>query len=127
MVGSWHELEFNQGDFGSGCVPIKPTKFGGNMEFELSKCKNPEAKERSHSSLVNSKDLARWCPGLMRSLAKACVLLIVEEEEPRLQQLTWQQHCEAGHVPLRRDCWICQERSAKARPHRSADVAGERC
>ena len=122
----WHEVEFNQGDFGSGCVPIKPTKFGSN-EFELPKCKSPEAKGRSRSSVVNSRDLARWCPGLMRSLAKACVSLIFEEEEPKLQQLTGQQPCEAGHVPLRRDCRICQESSAKPRPHRFVkypDVAG---
>ena len=32
--------------------------------------------------------------------------------------MTWEQHCQNGHVPFRRDCRICQEQSAKSRPHR---------
>ena len=55
----------------------------------------------------------------MRAVAEACVRDVFEVENPRISQLTWKQHCEAGHVPLRRACRVCQESSAKARPHRS--------
>ena len=36
----------------------------------------------------------------------------------QLRALSWDEHCQAGHVPFRRDCLICQEASAKSRPHR---------
>ena len=36
----------------------------------------------------------------------------------QLRALLWNQHVEAGHVPFRRDCRICQEAAAKGRPHR---------
>ena len=116
----WEEQGFNQGDYAEGPVPVKPTKFGGNLKLRLPEKLNPEARGRSHSASVkSSKDLARWCPGLMRAVAEACVRDVFEVENPRISQLTWKQHCEAGHVPLRRDCRVCQESSAKARPHRS--------
>ena len=34
--------------------------------------------------------------------------------------MTWQEHCRANHAPFRRDCRVCQEASAKNKPHRRA-------
>ena len=52
----------------------------------------------------------------------------------QLKALSWSQHVQAGHIPFRRDCRVCQEASAKSHPHRkvahphastlSIDVAG---
>ena len=36
----------------------------------------------------------------------------------KIKAMTWDQHCQNSHVPFRRDCRICQEQSAKSKPHR---------
>ena len=117
---SWHETEFAQGDFVDypQDVPIKPTTFGGNVHLRLPPKRNPLARARDPTSKVNSKDLARWVPGLMRALAAALDEQALRRSDVQLKALTWAQHCEAGHVPFRRDCRVCQEASAKGKQHR---------
>ena len=117
-LNSWGEQAFCQGDFCQDEVPIKPTKLGGNLEIELPVYKNPHARARAGDEpLEESKTLARWLPNLMRAIAKACVEKALDDV-PKLKALSWSQHVELGHVPMRRDCRVCQEASAKARPHR---------
>ena len=118
----WHEIKFNQGDFVEQPteVPVKPTKFGGNLELEVPLKSNPLAKAREEGGALDSRSLSRWVPELMRSVARALVVQVFNKElkVPALRALTWEQHVEAGHVPFRRDCRICQESSAKSKPHR---------
>ena len=112
----------NQGDYEpwKEDAPVKPTTLAANVELRLPKGKNPGSKSRGEGQKVPSSSLARWVPGLCRSVAEACALHINGnvEEEPKLKRMTWEQHCQNGHVPFRRDCRICQEQSAKSRPHR---------
>ena len=111
----------NQGDYEpwKEDAPVKPT-LAANVELRLPKGKDPGSKSRGEGQKVPSSSLARWVPGLCRSVAEACALHINGnvEEEPRLKKMTWEQRCQNGHVPFRRDCRICQEQSAKSRPHR---------
>lgn len=66
------EVHFNQGDWkddgGHGCV--KPTTIGGTIEVEVPLHRNQDAVPRSRGKIQDSKDLARWVPGLMKELAK---------------------------------------------------------
>ena len=97
---------------------MKPTTVGGSLEIEVPEEKNEEARGRRGDEPVgSSKDLARWVPNFMRSVARACVR-VLPEVVGKIKAITWAQHVELGHVPMRRDCRICQEASAKARPHR---------
>ena len=50
----WEEQGFNQGDYAEGPVPVKPTKFGGNLKLRLPEKLNSEARGRSHSASVKS-------------------------------------------------------------------------
>lgn len=53
----------------------------------------------------------------MRAVARR----IVEELEgkrPEVRVLSWDEHVAHGHVPFRKDCLICQQASAKDKPHR---------
>ena len=96
--------------------------------------RNYQAKSREEGE-ADSKALARWNPGFNRAIAKACAEQIFTKPYA-MKQLSWQQHVECGHTPFRRDCRVCKESSAKARPHRSApplcgvlsvDVTGPLC
>ena len=133
----WSETAFNQGDlvYKPEATPVKPTKFGGNLELMLPKEKNTLAVSRPSGGSGDSKSLARWVPRLMDLVADAlCRQAFNVEEEIKCKAMTWAEHCAAGHVPFRRDCRVCQEASAKGRPHRkvayplngtlSVDVAG---
>ena len=35
-----------------------------------------------------------------------------------MKKLSWEEHIKLGHLPYRRDCRVCQEASARDRPHR---------
>ena len=132
----WNEQAFNQGDlvYKPEATPVKPTKFGGNLVLELPKEKNDLAVSRPHGGSGDSKSLARWVPRLMDLVADALCRQAFKETEIKCKAMTWAEHCAAGHVPFRRDCRVCQEASAKGRPHRkvtyplngtlSVDVAG---
>ena len=116
----WHEQKLNQGDFVERPVevPVKPTKMGGSLSLEVPKKKNPLARSRDDGVVLDSKDLARWVPMMMRAVSKALADQVFGHAEVKLRALTWDQHVSAGHVPFRRDCRVCQEASAKGRPHR---------
>ena len=117
-----HELgeqTFRQGDYMCGHeVATKPTTIGGTLQLQLPEHRNARATTRESGSQQDSKALARWNPGMMRAVAQACLEQVFKKDY-KIKQLTWRQHVEAGHTPFRRDCRICQEASAKARPHRS--------
>ena len=133
----WGETAFNQGDLvhQPETKPIKPTKFGGNLDLRISTEKNPLAVGRAMAGSGDSKSLSRWVPKLMDYVADAlCRQAFGEKDEIKVKAMTWEEHCAAGHVPFRRDCRLCQEARAKSRPHRkvmhplngtlSVDVAG---
>ena len=132
----WNEQAFNQGDlvYKPEATPVKPTKFGGNLVLELPKEKNDLAVSRPSEGSGDSKRLARWVPRLMDLVADALCRQAFKETAIKCKAMTWAEHCAAGHVPFRTDCRVCQESSAKGRPHRkvayplngtlSLDVAG---
>ena len=72
--------------------------------------------------LRETKQLARWAPGMMKALAEQ-VMEKVCGKKPQLRPLSWEEHVRANHTPFRRDCRICQEAMAKASPHRKAGHA----
>lgn len=53
----------------------------------------------------------------MRAVARA-VVGIVEKKRPVVKVLSWEEHVAHGHIPFRKDCWLCQESSAKGKPHK---------
>ena len=56
---------------------------------------------------------------MMRAIAEAVHTQVFGgDTHAALRVLTWDQDCQAGHVPFRRDCCVCQEAAAKSRPHR---------
>ena len=133
----WKETAFNQGDLvhNPEVTPVKPTKFGGNLELKLPVQRNHLAVPRPPGGSGDSKSLARWVPGLMDLVADALYRQAFKlGDEVKCKAMSWVDHCAAGHVPFRRDCRVCQEASAKGRPHRkvahplsgtlSVDVAG---
>ena len=133
----WKETAFNQGDLVHHLevTPIKPTKFGGNLELQLPVQRNHLAAPRPPGGSGDSKSLARWVPGLMDLVTDALYRQAFKlGDEVKCKAMSWVDHCAAGHVPFRRDCRVCQEASAKGRPHRkvahplsgtlSVDVAG---
>ena len=133
----WGEQIFNQGDMVDRAtdVPIKPTTWGGNLPLMMPTSTNPLARGRDHRSPGESQKLARWVPGLMQRICEVVgERLFGQNGDYQLKPFTWSQHVQAGHVPFRRDCRLCQEASAKSRPHKkvkhphagalSIDVAG---
>ena len=77
-----------------------------------------------------SRGLARWADGLVEAIGTA----IERQMGPSCKKLNsrevqameaWRRHCEAGHVPARRDCATCLEgggrdRARKAQAHSQA-------
>ena len=100
----WHEQKFNQGDFVERPVevPVKPTKMGGSLSLEVPTKKNPLARSRDDGVVLDSKNLARWVPMMMRAVSKALADQVFGHEEVKIRALTWDQHVNAGHVPFRR-------------------------
>ena len=102
----------NQGDYEpwKEDAPVKPTTLAANLELRLPKGRNPGSEGRNEGQKVPS----------CRSIAEACALHIngSVEEDMKLKKMTWEQHCQNGHAPFRRDCRARQEQSAKSRPHR---------
>ena len=106
-------VRMNQGDYGGQY--IKPTGLGTDLNIQRGSG-NSQAKGRSAGLCHDTKELARWTPGLCREIAKA--LLLAMGDEVRMRKMSWQEHLALGHTPFRRDCKICQEAAAKDRPHR---------
>ena len=48
--------------------------------------------------LRDSKNLARWAPGLMREVARA-ILTQVRKQVVKLRKLSWQEHHRVGTLP----------------------------
>ena len=128
------ELTFNQGDYGG--VAVKPTTLGTNLVVQLPQEKVEGLGTRGTATAVDfkeTKNMARWVPGLMREIATD-VLEQIYKEKAEVKRLSWGEHVANGHVPFRKDCRDCQLASAKDRPHRrikhpqayvlSLDVAG---
>ena len=120
-MNGWEEQTFRRGDFVDRPieVPVKPTTWAGNLHIELPLKRNPLAKSRGENGSGESHLLARWQPMMMRAIAEAVHIQIFGgDSQAQLRALSWDEHCQAGHFPFRRDCRICQEASAKSRPHR---------
>ena len=47
-----------------------------------------------------------------------CLKWELTRELPKMKKLSWEEHIKLGHLPYRRDCRVCQEASARDRPHR---------
>ena len=112
------EYHFMQGDWGGPAR--KPTTLGTNLYLEMP---DPEIRgglARGQGEEMDSKDLARWAPGMMRELAKA-VTLTVQNKTLAICKLSWADHIDNGHVPFRRDCAVCQRAAARMRPHYRQD------
>ncbi len=115
-----------------GGLSTKRTTFGGSLElnvedFMLGASRNERVK--------NSKELSRWAPGLMSSLAQSLMKNVFNKVVSKQKVLTGAEHVALiGHVPYRRDCRVCQETLQQCAPHRkvkkviggvlSVDVAG---
>ena len=108
----WH---FNQGDWGGEAV--KPTTWGGSLEIQLPEKRNRDARARGEGEKKDSKRLARWAPGMMRSVAVA-IQKTVNQKRVAIRNLPWKEHIQHGHIPFRKDCRVCQEAAAKTAPHR---------
>ena len=109
----WFEETFEQGSLG-GKSP-KPTTFGGSLKLTVGEYKTGD---RRHPERVkSSKELSRWPPALMRMLATE-LMKQVYKMDPKIKQLSWQEHIACGHIPYRRDCRVCQETNQQCAPHR---------
>ena len=123
------EQTFSQSSWGGRAT--KPTTWGGNLLLRLPE--EGDQRATKGGAVRNSKELARWAPGMMREVAMR-IQSDVFEKAPSLRALSWSEHVRQGHQPFRRDCQICQEASGVARGHRkvshpragilSLDVAG---
>ena len=106
------EQTFNQSSWGGRAT--KPTTFGGNLPLSL-----PEEEGRGFfegEAIKDSKELARWAPGMMREVATK-IQKDIFDAQPALRALSWSEHVRQGHVPFRRDCQVCQEAAGRSRAH----------
>ena len=98
-----------------GGVASKPTTFGGNLSLNV---EDFETEGKIQVTKVgNSSELARWPPGLMNSVASALLKQAVGCN-PKIKQITMEEHVAWGHIPYRRDCRVCQESMQNCLPHR---------
>ena len=82
-----------------------------------------------------SKGLAGWAPGLVHRLQRA--IKRIAEDEKWIKALTakdkkaaaeeWRKHCQANHLPYRRDCPVCVEAAGRDRPRRSQECPESFC
>ena len=107
------ETTFDQLHLGGECN--KMTTLGGNIPVAIDRflIQKKAVKGRVH----DSKSLSRWAPKMMDAIATALIQHVLKQE-PRLAQLSWQDHIKNGHSPYRRDCKVCQETLQLQRPHR---------
>ena len=74
----------------------------------------PQQPERH---VTSSKQLERWAPGLMNAIS-ASIIKEVYKQSPQLKVLSWDEHVRFGHVPYRKDCFVCQQSAQQVFPHR---------
>ena len=55
---------------------------------------------------------------MMRELARCCRKEVDGQSKVKVKALSWGERVKLGHLPFRRDCRVCQEASARGRPHR---------
>ena len=111
---NFQEITFDQLHFGGECN--KMTTLGGNLPVSTDIFK-VDKKVGFRGRVHDSKSLSRWAPKMMDAIATALIQHAFKQE-PRLAQLTWQDHVKNGHIPYRRDCRVCQETLQLQRPHR---------
>ena len=83
----WSEVHCDQGRMGG--LSTKRTTFGGSLElnvedFMLGASRNERVK--------NSKELSRWAPGLMSSLAQSLMKNVFTKVVSKQKVLTWAEH-----------------------------------
>ena len=66
--------------------------------------------------MMNSAELSRWPPGMMKEVATR-IQQDVLQAKLKAAKMSWAEHLERGHTPFRRDCRVCQEASARGRMH----------
>lgn len=86
-------------------------------EIQLPEKRNRDARARGEGEKKDSKRLARWAPGMMRSVAVA-IQKTVNQKRVAIRNLSWKEHIQHGHILFRKDCRVCQEAAAKTAPHR---------
>ena len=116
----WGTTQWEAFEEMEGMAAQKPTTLGTNLYIDLPERRVTGLVSRARMEEVDlrdSKNLARWAPGLMREVARA-ILTQVRKQVVKLRKLSWQEHIAAGHCPMRRGCRVCQEASGQDRPHR---------
>ena len=98
-------------------IARKPTTLGTNLELTLPDPRVHGGRSREDGPDMDSRELARWAPGMMREIATALTQQ-AQDKQVMMRKLSWQEHVANGHVSFRRDCVICQRASASRRPHR---------
>ena len=109
----WSEFHFDQGRLGG--LASKRTTFGGSLEVKV---EDFIVGGSAKGEVKNSKDLSRWAPGLMATVARALMEQAFNQRVIKHKTLTWEEHVAFGHVPYRRDCKVCQEALQQCSPHR---------
>ena len=126
QIHGLREVTFKQGDWGGRAS--KPTTVGTTMALRLPQERpggeargvgggKPRWEMSDEEKLRTSKELSRWAPGMMREISR-CLKWEMTRELPKMKKLSWEEHIKLGHLPYRRDCRVCQEASARDRPHR---------
>ena len=115
---------FDQSEFGAEAT--KPTCTGGTLPLHIPmkgrKGKPRQIEGKSKQEIFeDSRRLARWPPAMMRSIAEA-IQKDIFHENIKIRQLSWEEHLAAGHTPFRRDCQVCQQASARDKPHRRSPL-----
>ena len=91
----------------------KPTTLAGNLELDPA---GSQTKVKEVREVKSSKDLARWPPGVNNGLMRHLL-----RRSPQLRAVSWSDHIAMGHVPYRRDCFVCQQNQQQQKPHRSVE------
>eukprot|EP00435_Cladocopium_sp_Y103_P038530 s827_g10.t1 len=121
---NFKQQSFMQGDFGGEAR--KPTTWAGNLSIGCPTPRGAGAKRNvqglsKDQILDGAKKLARWAPGLMRSIAIS-IQTKIRKSSITVRKLSWQEHIQAGHVPFRKDCRTCQEACARDAYHRRSKM-----
>ena len=115
---------FSQSEFGA--TATKPTTLGGNLlvtpPLPGRKGVARDVAGKSKKQIIEeSKNLARWPPAMMRSLAEVIQVKIMQKPI-KIRALSWGEHVAAGHTPFRKDCRVCQEAAARDCHHRRSKL-----
>ena len=91
----------------------------------------PEDKDQR---IKMSRGLAAWAPGLVerlsmvvRRLAEQTTAVRALSAKERRDMEDWKKHCQANHLPYRRDCPVCVEAAGRDRPRRTVECPESYC